>query len=60
MALRVLPFGSAWRFSEGLGAVKAGHRRGYINKTGKTVVGTIFDDAGSFSEGLAAVMIRNR
>jgi hypothetical protein len=53
-------FESAWRFSEGLGAVKVGHRWGYIDRTGKIVIKTIFDDAGLFSQGLAGVMIRNR
>jgi hypothetical protein len=49
-----------WRndFSEGLAAV--GHRQGkvgFIDKTGRVVIELIYDGAGKFSEGLAAIAI---
>jgi hypothetical protein len=37
-----------------------GHLRGYIDKTGKTVIEPQFDDAYSFSEGLASVEINGK
>jgi hypothetical protein len=37
-----------------------GHLRGYIDKTGKTVIEPDFDDADSFSEGLASVEIEGK
>ena len=43
-------------FSEGLAAVKMG-RWGFVDKTGKVVINPQFDDAGSFSDGLAVIKL---
>jgi hypothetical protein len=47
-------------FSEGLSAVISGAKYGYIDKTGKWVIDTIFDWAGNFMEGLAPVEINKK
>ncbi len=43
------------RFSDGLAEVRKDVRSGFIDKTGKLVIPFKFDDAWSFSDGLAAV-----
>lgn len=48
-------FQEAFRFSEGLAAVKVGDKIGYVDKDGKIVISPQFDDASLFSEGLAAI-----
>ena len=42
-------------FHEGLAMVKKGDKYGFIDKTGKEVIPTIYDAAGNFHEGLAIV-----
>lgn len=49
------PFAMA--FSDGLRLVKATDKFGYFDKSGKMAIPPAFDDAGSFSEGMAAVKI---
>jgi hypothetical protein len=44
-------------FSEGLAAVRVGRREGYIDKTGRFVIGPRPWDAGRFSGGLALVTL---
>ncbi|MBV9957180.1 MAG: WG repeat-containing protein, partial [Acidobacteria bacterium] len=49
-------YDDAWEFSEGLAYVKAGNRRGVIDRSGKMVVElTQVDFASPFTEGLASV-----
>src|SRR5947199_3031800 len=49
-------YDDAWDFSEGLAYVRAGMRRGLIDKTGQMVIELQqVDFAGRFSEGLAPV-----
>ncbi|MPM62470.1 hypothetical protein SDC9_109342 [bioreactor metagenome] len=43
-------------FSEGLAVVKTGSKYGYINKEGEIVIKPKFRRAGSFSDGMAAVV----
>ncbi len=50
-------FNQAQPFSEELAAVKIGAKWGYIDKTGKIVIPTIFDSAGQFTGGRAKVVI---
>jgi hypothetical protein len=45
------------QFSEGLARVMKGSKFGFINGSGKIVIPPIYDDAGNFSEGLAAVNV---
>jgi hypothetical protein len=47
----------AGSFQEGLAAVGNGHRSGYIDKTGQTVIPLQFDSNQSFREGLAPVKV---
>jgi hypothetical protein len=42
-------------FKEGLAAVNGGNRFGYIDKSGKIAIDTIYEEAGLFSEGMAPV-----
>ena len=51
------PFFSGSGFSEGLSPVLTSQGWGYINESGKLVLRTTFDRAGSFSEGLAPVCV---
>ena len=50
----------AYRFSEGLAAVKLNDRRGFIDQSGTEVVPCKYDFAYSFSEGLAAVELNDK
>ncbi len=52
--------GAAEIFSQGLAWVKLGHKRGFIDRTGKLVIPAKFDDAGDFREGLAPVRVDTR
>lgn len=47
-------------FSEGLAAVEADGRWGYIDTSGALVIAPAFDMAGPFSEGLAVVRVEGR
>jgi hypothetical protein len=47
----------AGSFREGLAAVGNGHKSGYIDKTGQTVIPLQFDSNQSFREGLAPVKV---
>jgi len=44
-------------FSEGLAAVTLGDKWGYVDKDGRMVIATLFDDARDFAAGLAAVKL---
>ena len=48
-------FSGGARFSENLAAVKQNGKYGYIDRNGSVVIPFIFEKAGPFSEGLAAV-----
>ena len=48
-------FDEAKDFSEGLAPVRKGDKWGYIDKSGRTVIGPRFDDAWPFSSGRARV-----
>jgi len=50
-------FDDANSFSEGLAAIKQGHRFGYIDKAGQTTIECRFTLARDFSEGLAKVEV---
>lgn len=50
-------FNQAQPFSEELAAVKIGEKWGYIDKSGKIVIPTIFDSAGQFTGGRAKIVI---
>lgn len=43
-------------FSEGYAAVKQNNKWGYIDQNGQYIIEPTYEDAGNFSEGLAAVM----
>jgi hypothetical protein len=47
----------AGSFQDGLAAVGDGHKSGYIDKTGQTVIPLQFDNNQSFNEGLAPVKV---
>src|SRR5258705_7792584 len=53
-------FDEADSFSEGLAAIRAGAKYGYIDKQGTIVIKPQFDFAGLFSEGLAGVGIGSK
>ncbi|MFN8577595.1 MAG: WG repeat-containing protein [Candidatus Sericytochromatia bacterium] len=46
-------------FNEGLSVIKTLPKYGYIDKTGKLIIKTKFQNAGNFSEGLAGIQINN-
>lgn len=50
-------FEAARDFSEGLAPVRVGRKWGYVDKSGRVVVGPRFDDAETFSDGLARVRV---
>jgi hypothetical protein len=48
-------YDAVFSFSEGLAVAIRNEKAGFIDKTGKEVIPCIYDRAGNFSEGLAAV-----
>lgn len=50
-----LRFEEAWRFTEGLAAVRLGSKWGYVDEKGQVVISAQFTNAGEFSGGLAPV-----
>jgi hypothetical protein len=53
-------FDHAWRFHEGLCAVKVADQYGFIDRTGKFVLTPRYDDASFFREGIACVRQNGR
>ncbi len=49
--------GEDFWFTEGLGMIVEGGKRGFIDKTGQVVIAPQFEKAWAFSEGLAAVSV---
>lgn len=54
---KVVITGSLGIFSDGLAKIRVKGKKGYINPKGKMVIKPRFDEAGSFSEGLAKVKL---
>ena len=51
---------SGWYFSEGLAAVSANGKFGFINRQGETVIPFRFDDASPFHGALARVILQGK
>jgi hypothetical protein len=50
-------YDEAYKFSEGLAAVKLKQKYGYVDKTGKEVIPIMYEMVGGFYEGFAAVQL---